>query len=673
MIRLPFIPPRLPDELFGSWQARIRLHNGDRAWKELLSAVRYRSTPSDDIDMFDYSPELEARLNVLGCTFERTLLELTTLPYWLAFDAAPRSAGYISGSTTIPQLCIESNRYIRNLKRLGEAHNSRRGSLWYCPDCLTLDLHTFGEPYWHRLHQLPTIYYCPDHLKALRDRCPHCGAAFTRDRRSLLPLPRIVCECGAHLSGDARLVAPSTFLKRIASVSGDALNSECPDWDRNQMHAFLRFRLDGKSPLALIVEAIEHDLGIDDYHESLERVFHLPPKITSLERLRTPTCCLLLAALDIDFRAAAHGARKQRPCECYGPTYHRGATESEEACQLLEKLAKDAPRKNLAADFGIHYWRVRIWAPEWFSQHFPGTQAHPLPSIQADRGSIRGRIQSLSDARSIPHTVRLIRHSSAGLRARVRDTAWLKEIIRDFRQTANSRDIERPPHTSRPSFGDPDNLFPHHPRSLSQNRAKAMLRQQKSKMPSSGPSFSERRAYWTVRLLAPDWLKRQFPTIRETLIPTLEQDRSMLWTRVLGAKKTLPPNRRAVRAVRRWSSFLRASIRDQEWLRSLLREYEIRFASLVQQRSTIDRLETLAASQSKKRGDPATAMIMALRTHGRGKKPTIDQIARGAGISYWSARYLIKKNGAVATVATQLRHKSTGMARTARIKRCPGL
>ncbi|WP_321900049.1 hypothetical protein [Paraburkholderia heleia] len=120
---------------------------------------------------------------------------------------------------------------------------------------------------------------------------------------------------------------------------------------------------------------------------------------------------------------------------------------------------------------------------------------------------------------------------------------------------------------------------------------------------------------------------------------------------------------------------MRASIRDQQWLCNLLREYEKRFASLVQQRSTVDRLETLAASQSNKRGDPAPAMIMALRTQGRkmGQKPTIDQIAREAGISYWSARYLIKKNRAVATSATQLRHKSTGMPRTSGIKRLPGL
>ncbi|CAG2378464.1 hypothetical protein BCCR75502_06982 [Burkholderia sola] len=48
MTPLLFVPASYPDELFGSWLARIRLHNGPIAWREFLEnsgvpSVRPRS------------------------------------------------------------------------------------------------------------------------------------------------------------------------------------------------------------------------------------------------------------------------------------------------------------------------------------------------------------------------------------------------------------------------------------------------------------------------------------------------------------------------------------------------------------------------------------------------------------------------------------------------------
>src|SRR5690606_21908020 len=35
--------------------------------------------------------------------------------------------------------------------------------LYFCKDCIVEDIEKFGEPYVHREHQLPAIYYCPHH------------------------------------------------------------------------------------------------------------------------------------------------------------------------------------------------------------------------------------------------------------------------------------------------------------------------------------------------------------------------------------------------------------------------------------------------------------------------------------------------------------------------------
>lgn len=49
----------------------------------------------------------------------------------------------------------------------------RRGivghSLRFCPVCVLEDIAAFGEPYWHRLCQLPGIHHCPTHGVLLHD------------------------------------------------------------------------------------------------------------------------------------------------------------------------------------------------------------------------------------------------------------------------------------------------------------------------------------------------------------------------------------------------------------------------------------------------------------------------------------------------------------------------
>ena len=38
--------------------------------------------------------------------------------------------------------------------------------LRYCKQCVESDIEAFGEPYWHRVHQIPGVYYCPLHNAA---------------------------------------------------------------------------------------------------------------------------------------------------------------------------------------------------------------------------------------------------------------------------------------------------------------------------------------------------------------------------------------------------------------------------------------------------------------------------------------------------------------------------
>ena len=60
----------------------------------------------------------------------------------------------------------------------------RPGNLLYCPDCYDQDIRRFGEPYWHRVHQVPGVLVCPDHGEVL-----HRVVEPEVDRHGLFALP----------------------------------------------------------------------------------------------------------------------------------------------------------------------------------------------------------------------------------------------------------------------------------------------------------------------------------------------------------------------------------------------------------------------------------------------------------------------------------------------------
>ena len=41
--------------------------------------------------------------------------------------------------------------------------------LRFCPSCIKEDTLTYGESYWHRLHQVPGVIFCPVHNEILLD------------------------------------------------------------------------------------------------------------------------------------------------------------------------------------------------------------------------------------------------------------------------------------------------------------------------------------------------------------------------------------------------------------------------------------------------------------------------------------------------------------------------
>lgn len=66
--------------------------------------------------------------------------------------------------------------------------------LKYCPNCYLLDTQKYGEPFWHRVHQIPLLGYCPMHKIPLVT----LPIKFARLSEVFLPLGALHCQEAEH-------------------------------------------------------------------------------------------------------------------------------------------------------------------------------------------------------------------------------------------------------------------------------------------------------------------------------------------------------------------------------------------------------------------------------------------------------------------------------------------
>lgn len=64
----------------------------------------------------------------------------------------------------------------------------------YCPNCYLLDTQEYGEPFWHRVHQIPLLGYCPMHKIPLVT----VPIKFARLSEVFLPLISVHCQGDEH-------------------------------------------------------------------------------------------------------------------------------------------------------------------------------------------------------------------------------------------------------------------------------------------------------------------------------------------------------------------------------------------------------------------------------------------------------------------------------------------
>lgn len=70
---------------------------------------------------------------------------------------------------------------------------ARQRELRHCRECVSEDLTTHGVAHWRRLHQIPSIRYCPTHNDLLHNRCASCSASASISTQTLPGEPCVHC------------------------------------------------------------------------------------------------------------------------------------------------------------------------------------------------------------------------------------------------------------------------------------------------------------------------------------------------------------------------------------------------------------------------------------------------------------------------------------------------
>ncbi|KHF31839.1 TnsD family Tn7-like transposition protein [Paenibacillus sp. FSL M7-1455] len=155
------IPVPYPDELLYSVITRyhLRANNTTSKWsyKELFGTENIIPT----IDLPSHIEAFSRRSMLHGMTADDWMKGHTCYPFYAPFlpkDRANRLKQLMKGP---------DGSGIHALVGITASIVDRNSDLRFCSQCYEEDINQYGEPYWHRIHQLPGVWVCPVHRDVL--------------------------------------------------------------------------------------------------------------------------------------------------------------------------------------------------------------------------------------------------------------------------------------------------------------------------------------------------------------------------------------------------------------------------------------------------------------------------------------------------------------------------
>ncbi|MRR54263.1 MAG: hypothetical protein EG822_07100 [Deltaproteobacteria bacterium] len=175
--KLAFFPNPYPDELLYSVFARYHVRSCNISTPQTLEDLfGSPSTTLDDLP--SRLTDLVSRLpSQTAFTPAKFIQEHTMLPYYQPF-IAPEWQDAESLDACDDKIRFRLKSMLYKIRKRKDLHQT----LHYCPKCFEVDEITYGEPYWHRSHQVLGVLRCHQHkswlinskikLKPIRPRQP---------------------------------------------------------------------------------------------------------------------------------------------------------------------------------------------------------------------------------------------------------------------------------------------------------------------------------------------------------------------------------------------------------------------------------------------------------------------------------------------------------------------
>lgn len=152
---ISFFPTPYPDELWYSVICRYHIRSGNPCVKHTLQQLYGEHYYNASLTLCGPVQHILAQFPDKLLSTKQIILEHTLYPYYALFFSASRKRtayGYVQSGD--PRAA-----HRLGIHQSGFTHHVMR----YCPVCFAEDIAQHGEPYWHRLHQLPDMQICPKH------------------------------------------------------------------------------------------------------------------------------------------------------------------------------------------------------------------------------------------------------------------------------------------------------------------------------------------------------------------------------------------------------------------------------------------------------------------------------------------------------------------------------
>jgi len=171
-----FFPTPYPDELLYSVIARCAAWRGVNSMKRFALLLFGTGYPRATVDLPNRLDALAERIPGGSTVTPELLIERNTLfPLYRSFlpkERADRIVAAMRGD--------DRGNIIHGAIGLRASTMKAPRFLRYCPKCIAEDEENHGEPYWHRVHQVPGVHVCPIHETWLEESTVAMASPSTR-------------------------------------------------------------------------------------------------------------------------------------------------------------------------------------------------------------------------------------------------------------------------------------------------------------------------------------------------------------------------------------------------------------------------------------------------------------------------------------------------------------